>query len=153
MFSEKKPAMSNTNFKRLLDFSLGRASDIETMNELAIDSEEALFLLMAQAGLPMPKCKARSLARQPEVASMCSRIPASRSVNPDAEPCVRRVRCSTWQANQICGYARCTRRIMFFTKCLATEWICRDDTWWKLVRQNELSNGKIPWLIFRKSRK
>ena len=47
--------MSNANFKRLQDFSLGLVSVLDTMSELAINSEEALFLLMAQAGLPMPQ--------------------------------------------------------------------------------------------------
>jgi len=43
------------NFKTLLDFSLGRADGSETMAALGIDSQEDLFLLMAQAHLPMPR--------------------------------------------------------------------------------------------------
>jgi hypothetical protein len=39
----------------LLDFSLGRIGDDKVMQALGIDSEEDLFLLMAQAHLPMPR--------------------------------------------------------------------------------------------------
>jgi hypothetical protein len=46
---------NNHNFKHLLDFSLGRADATSTMDKLGIDSEEDLFLLMAQARLPMPR--------------------------------------------------------------------------------------------------
>ena len=45
----------NQNFNVLLDFSLGRAGDAETLAALGIDSQEDLFLLMAQAHLPMPR--------------------------------------------------------------------------------------------------
>ncbi len=43
------------NFHTLLDFSLGRVDDRKTMGALGIDSDEDLFLLMAQAHLPMPR--------------------------------------------------------------------------------------------------
>ena len=46
---------NNQNFNVLLSFSLGRTDDLTTMNQLGIDSQEALFLLMAQAHLPMPR--------------------------------------------------------------------------------------------------
>jgi hypothetical protein len=46
---------SNQNYRLLLDFSLGRLADVEAMRALGIDSEEDLFLLMAQAHLPMPR--------------------------------------------------------------------------------------------------
>lgn len=45
----------NQNFKILLDFSLGRIGDEEAFAALGIDSDEDLFLLMAQAHLPMPR--------------------------------------------------------------------------------------------------
>ncbi|MBI5329767.1 MAG: hypothetical protein HZB71_04045 [Betaproteobacteria bacterium] len=45
----------NQNFRVLLDFSLGRADDRATLARLGIGSEEDLFLLMAQAHLPMPR--------------------------------------------------------------------------------------------------
>ena len=45
----------NSNFQTLLDFSLGRIDDVQTMDALAIGSEEDLFLLMARAHLPMPR--------------------------------------------------------------------------------------------------
>ncbi len=46
---------SNQNFRVLLDFSLGRLASDEAVRALGIDSEEDLFLLMAQAHLPMPR--------------------------------------------------------------------------------------------------
>jgi hypothetical protein len=45
----------NQNFRVLLDFSLGRSAGDKAMHALGIDSEEDLFLLMAQAHLPMPR--------------------------------------------------------------------------------------------------
>lgn len=45
----------NQNFRVLLDFSLGRLAGDGAMSALGIDSEEDLFLLMAQAHLPMPR--------------------------------------------------------------------------------------------------
>ena len=45
----------NQNFKTLLDFSLGRIDDSQSLAALGIDSQEDLFLLMAQAHLPMPR--------------------------------------------------------------------------------------------------
>jgi len=52
---EAAEASGNQNFRALLDFSLGRADDRTTLARLGIDSEEDLFLLMAQAHLPMPR--------------------------------------------------------------------------------------------------
>lgn len=51
---EAAEASGNQNFKMLLDFSLGRVDDRAVMTALGIDSQEDLFLLMAQAHLPMP---------------------------------------------------------------------------------------------------
>lgn len=48
----------NRNYHALLDFSLGRTDDLAAMEALGIDSEEDLFLLMAQAHLPMPRLAA-----------------------------------------------------------------------------------------------
>ena len=45
----------NQNFRTLLDFSLGRMDDDDALAALGIDSREDLFLLMAQAHLPMPR--------------------------------------------------------------------------------------------------
>lgn len=45
----------NQNFKTLLDFSLGRIDDQQALSFLGSDSQEDLFLLMAQAHLPMPR--------------------------------------------------------------------------------------------------
>ena len=45
----------NQNFKNLVGFSLGQATAAQTMERLGTDSTEDLFLLMAQAHLPMPR--------------------------------------------------------------------------------------------------
>ena len=52
---EAAESNGNQNYRLLLDFSLGRLSDLDAMQALGIDSEEDLFLLMAQAHLPMPR--------------------------------------------------------------------------------------------------
>ena len=52
---EAAEAAGNQNYKTLLDFSLGRIDDHAALNALGIDSAEDLFLLMAQAHLPMPR--------------------------------------------------------------------------------------------------
>ena len=52
---ESAEAASNQNYRTLIEFSLGRIDDRAAMAALGIDSEEDLFLLMAQAHLPMPR--------------------------------------------------------------------------------------------------
>lgn len=52
---EAAEAVQNSNYATLLAFSLGRIDDRAAMRQLDIDSEEDLFLLMAQARLPMPR--------------------------------------------------------------------------------------------------
>ena len=52
---EAAEASKNQNFSMLLAFSLGRVDDHAAMTALGIDSQEDLFLLMAQAHLPMPR--------------------------------------------------------------------------------------------------
>ena len=52
---EAAEVSGNQNFRTLLDFSLGRADGNDTMATLGLDSQEDLFLLMAQAHLPMPR--------------------------------------------------------------------------------------------------
>lgn len=52
---ESAEVSGNQNFSTLLDFSLGRIDDRATLAALGIDSQEDLFLLMAQARLPMPR--------------------------------------------------------------------------------------------------
>ena len=51
---EAGEALGNQNFRILLEFALGRINAAAVMENLGIDSEEDLFLLMAQAHLPMP---------------------------------------------------------------------------------------------------
>ena len=52
---EAAEAGSNQNFRTLLDFSLGRITDLQAKQQLGIESDEDLFLLLAQAHLPMPR--------------------------------------------------------------------------------------------------
>jgi hypothetical protein len=52
---EAAESTGNQNFKVLLDFSLGRLTDEKAMQALGVGSDEDLFLLMAQAHLPMPR--------------------------------------------------------------------------------------------------
>lgn len=52
---EAAESNGNQNFKTLLDFSLGAIDDVKALAALGIDSPEDLFLLMAQAHLPMPR--------------------------------------------------------------------------------------------------
>ena len=52
---EAAEAGGNQNFRTLLDFSLGRIDDAAALAALGIDSQEDLFLLMAQAHLPTPR--------------------------------------------------------------------------------------------------
>jgi hypothetical protein len=52
---EAAEASGNQNYRVLLDFSLGRRAGNDAMLALGIESEEDLFLLMAQAHLPMPR--------------------------------------------------------------------------------------------------
>lgn len=52
---EAAESSGNQNFRTLLNFSLGRIGDAEALVALGIDSQEDLFLLMAQAHLPMPR--------------------------------------------------------------------------------------------------
>ncbi len=55
---EAAESSGNQNFRALFDFSLGKFTGVEAMQALGIDSEEDLFLLMAQAHLPMPRLPA-----------------------------------------------------------------------------------------------
>jgi ribosome assembly protein YihI (activator of Der GTPase) len=52
---EAAEVAGNQNFKTLVDFSLGRIDANVAMDTLGIDNDEDLFLLMAQAHLPMPR--------------------------------------------------------------------------------------------------
>lgn len=52
---ESADASRNANYATLLGFSLGNMDSSATLRALGLDSEEDLFLLMAQAHLPMPR--------------------------------------------------------------------------------------------------
>lgn len=60
---EAPEASGNQNFRTLLDFSLGRLDDCQAMSAIGIDSDEDLFLLMAQAHLPRPRLPESSTRR------------------------------------------------------------------------------------------
>lgn len=45
---------ASSNYRNLLDFSLGRITFRQVMSELKISSDEKLFLMMCGAGLVMP---------------------------------------------------------------------------------------------------
>ena len=47
--------LGNHNYKNLVAFSLGQATAAQTFERLGTDNAEDLFLLMAQARLPMPR--------------------------------------------------------------------------------------------------
>jgi hypothetical protein len=63
---EAAEASGNQNFRTLLDFSFGRIDDSQAMSALGIDSDEDMFLLMAQAHLPMPRLPEPSTRRMIE---------------------------------------------------------------------------------------
>lgn len=65
---EAAQASGNQNFKTLLNFSLGRAGRKTAMLGLGIESQENLFLLMAQAHPPIPRRPETST--QPSVTSL-----------------------------------------------------------------------------------
>jgi hypothetical protein len=70
---EAGESSSNQNYRSLLDFSLGRVDDLTAMQLLGIDSEEDLFLLMAQAHLPMPRLSpAKTLGMVDELKTLMS---------------------------------------------------------------------------------
>lgn len=52
---EAAEAASNLNFRTLFDFSMGRIDGDAAIEALGLDGEEDLFVLMAQARLPMPR--------------------------------------------------------------------------------------------------
>lgn len=45
----------NPNAALLLGFALGGSNNLEVMDQLHLEQEEDLFLLMAQAHLPLPR--------------------------------------------------------------------------------------------------
>lgn len=52
---ESAEAADNRNFRVLFDFSMGRIDSRAAIQSLGLDGEEDLFMLMAQARLPMPR--------------------------------------------------------------------------------------------------
>jgi hypothetical protein len=60
---ESADELRNANYAILLAFSLGKVNYLDTLEALRMDSEEDLFLLMAQAHLPMPRLPKEETAR------------------------------------------------------------------------------------------
>jgi hypothetical protein len=52
---EAAEAASNRNFRVLFDFSMGRIDSSAAVEALRLEGEEDLFVLMAQARLPLPR--------------------------------------------------------------------------------------------------
>ncbi len=55
MSAKRTSAIVNQHYKDLVAFSLGQATITQTLERLGTDNAEDLFLLMAQAHLPMPR--------------------------------------------------------------------------------------------------
>lgn len=61
------PGLPDTgNYRKLLDFSLGKITFRRAMSDLNIDSDEQLFLMMCGAGLPMPALPDEEIAKMSE---------------------------------------------------------------------------------------
>ena len=61
----------NRNAALLLGFAFGCISDLEVMEQLHLEHEEELFLLMAQAHLPLPRLADQARGRaQAEAAAL-----------------------------------------------------------------------------------
>lgn len=52
---EAAEKLGNQNYKTLLAFSLGKIDELTALQALGLDDREDLFLLLAQAHLPMPR--------------------------------------------------------------------------------------------------
>lgn len=52
---ERADAGQNANYATLLAFSLGKLNGPSAMQALGLDNDDDLFVLMAQARLPMPR--------------------------------------------------------------------------------------------------
>ena len=71
--------LGNHNYKNLVAFSLGQATAAQTLERLGTDSAEDLFLLMAQARLPMPRLPvAATQAMVKSLHQLPSKLPASK---------------------------------------------------------------------------
>ena len=69
--SVEAPADLAGSYRKLLDFSLGRITSRKLMSELQIGSDEALFLMMCRAGLPMPMLPKAELAKMEKILDKC----------------------------------------------------------------------------------
>ena len=67
---EQADRLGNSNAATLLAFCLGRISDVQAMAQLELEHEEALFSLMAQAHLSMPRLS------EPATAAMVAELEA-----------------------------------------------------------------------------
>ena len=83
--------MRNHNYKTLVAFSVGQATAAQTLERLGTDSAEDLFLLKAQARLPMPRLPdsatqtmVQSLHQLPSAglpAKLTAKLPAARLIS------------------------------------------------------------------------
>lgn len=58
-----EPNKQTGNYRKLLDFSLGRIPYRKLMAEMHIESDEQLFLMMCAADLPMPTLSSDEMAK------------------------------------------------------------------------------------------
>ena len=71
--------LGNHNYKSLVAFSLGQTTAAQTLERLGTDSAEDLFLLMAQARLPMPRLPdAATQAMVQSLHQLPTQLPASK---------------------------------------------------------------------------
>ncbi|MCF8208670.1 MAG: hypothetical protein K9K38_04590 [Rhodoferax sp.] len=61
------PKANTGNYRKLLDFSLGRVPYRKLMSELHIESDEDLFLMMCSVGLPMPTLSKEELEKTSQI--------------------------------------------------------------------------------------
>jgi hypothetical protein len=69
-----EPTKQTGNYRKLLDFSLGRIPYRKLMTEMHIESDEQLFLMMCAADLPMPTLPADELAKMATTLEMLTDV-------------------------------------------------------------------------------
>ena len=69
-----EPTKQTGNYRKLLNFSLGRIPYRKLMTEMHIESDEQLFLMMCAADLPMPTLPADELAKMATTLEMLTDV-------------------------------------------------------------------------------
>jgi hypothetical protein len=76
---EHAQASGNQNYPNLLAFSLGQCNAQTAMDHLGIESFEDLFLLMAQARLPMPRLAETTTVNMVQSLNSLPKLPTNKS--------------------------------------------------------------------------